>query len=80
VARDVDELLAAYALDALDDEERREVEAVLATSPEAREQLREHLETIARLHDDEMTAPPQIWDAIRDRIDGEAREDPCTDG
>src|ERR1700737_5388485 len=47
--RELEELLGAYALDAVDDDEREQVEAYLARTPEARSLAAEYRETAALL-------------------------------
>ena len=44
---DIEELLGAYALDAVDPDERRQVEAFLQTSPRARAEVDQHREVAA---------------------------------
>jgi anti-sigma factor RsiW len=55
--RELDELLGAYALDAVDEDEREQVEAYLDRTPEARSLVAEYRET-ATLLADSGTAPP----------------------
>ncbi|MCU1432543.1 MAG: hypothetical protein JWP95_1648 [Actinotalea sp.] len=55
---DLDELLAAYALDAVDDVERRTVERHVAQDPDAARELRSLRETAAKLGASEASAPP----------------------
>ncbi|WP_029251588.1 anti-sigma factor domain-containing protein [Paraoerskovia marina] len=57
------DLLPAYALDAVDDLERRQVERLLDSDPEARRALDEYRETVAAFVVD--TAPPA---ALRDSV------------
>ena len=57
------DLLAAYALDAVDDLERRSVERLLAADPEARGELDGYREVVAAFTADER--PP---DALRDQV------------
>lgn len=57
------DLLPAYALDAVDDLERRQVDRLLATDPDARRALDEYRETVAAFVVD--TAPPA---ALRDAV------------
>lgn len=65
------ELIAAYALDALDEPERRHVEELLATSEEAREELRSFSEVAAALAVG--VAGPEPPPELRERIVTEAR-------
>lgn len=55
--------LAAYAVDALDPDERAAVEAHLDGCAPCRAELAEHWETLARVVDDE-SPPPWLWDQI----------------
>lgn len=59
------DLLAAYALDAVDDLDRRTVERLLAADPEARRELDEHRAVVAAFTVD--TAPPP---GLRERVLG----------
>ena len=68
---EVDELLGAFALDAVDPEERELVERHLATDPVARAQVDEMRETaaaLASLPADDETAPAGLWQRIADAI------------
>lgn len=71
VDRELDELLGAYALHALDPDERDRVDRYLEHRLEARAEIDAHLETAARLallSDDERAAPPSVWEAIRAEV------------
>lgn len=69
------DLLAAYALDAVDRDERARIEAWLRTDPEARAELDEHLEVLAALVDDEGPAPSdRVWDSIQSALDAEVSQ------
>jgi anti-sigma factor RsiW len=75
---DMDDLLGAYALDALDDDERRAVEDYLAASPRAQAEVQEHREVATMLAWSGMDAPEGLWDRIAGSIEG--REDaPASD-
>jgi anti-sigma-K factor RskA len=65
------ELIAAYALDALDGDERARAKEVLATSEEAREELRSLTEVAAAMAT--AAAGPAPRPELRDRILGAAR-------
>jgi anti-sigma-K factor RskA len=69
---DLDALIAAYALDAVSDEERAFVEARLATSPELRAELAAHRGAAAVLGDaaPPVEPPPSLKASIFDRLDG----------
>jgi hypothetical protein len=62
--RELEELLGAYALDAVDDDEREAVEAFLATSPRARAEVAEHREIAALLAGTGAQAPDELWERI----------------
>jgi anti-sigma-K factor RskA len=68
---DPGELLAAYALDAVTDEERAIVERHLAESPEARAEVDAYREAAVRLADDTpaVAPPPSLRASIFDRLD-----------
>jgi anti-sigma factor RsiW len=58
-----DELLACYALGAIDDDDRRTVEERLATDPEARERL-EAYERAVMVAANEVGPPDHVWDHL----------------
>jgi anti-sigma-K factor RskA len=66
---ELDELLGAYALDAVDDEERRAVEQYLMISPRARQEVAEHREVATMLAWSGMSAPDGLWDRIAEHLD-----------
>jgi anti-sigma-K factor RskA len=64
---DLDALLGAYALDALDEDERARVDAYLAPNEAARDEVDELLESAASLAlapVDDVSAPPELWERI----------------
>ena len=69
------ELIAAYALDALEEDDRRKVEELLEVSSEAREELRSFVEVGAAMA---MAATPTDGPGpeLRERIIAEARAEP----
>jgi anti-sigma-K factor RskA len=70
-AGDLDSLLGAYALDALDAEDRARVDAYLERDATARAQvdeMRETAATLALLPDAAMDAPPDMWERIAQQI------------
>jgi anti-sigma factor RsiW len=67
---DLDELLGAYALDAVSDEERRAVDDYLLANPRARAEVQEHREVATMLAWSGMNAPDGLWDRIAGSIDG----------
>jgi anti-sigma-K factor RskA len=66
--RELDELLGAYALDAVDDDEREQVEEYLARTPEARSLVAEYRETAALLAHGGTEAPPGLWERIEQTL------------
>ena len=78
INRDMEALLGAYVLDALDDSERAQVEAYLAENPRARAEVDELRETVAALASapvEETVAPPELWARIAEEIEAEEIED-----
>lgn len=67
---EMDDLLGAYALDAVDDDERRAVEDYLASSPRAQAEVQEHREVATMLAWSGMDAPEGLWDRIAGSIEG----------
>ena len=67
--RELDGLLGAYALDAVDDEERRLVEQYLLVNPKARREVAEHREVATMLAWSSMSAPEGLWDRIAADLD-----------
>ena len=65
----LDELLGAYALDAVDDLERRRVEAYLAEHPEARAEVWQMRQAASMLAHTGNPAPDGIWDRIADTLE-----------
>ena len=57
------DLLPTYALDAVDDAERRAVEQLLAADPDARRELDEYREVVATFTSDEQP-PPGLRDQV----------------
>jgi hypothetical protein len=71
---DMDELLGAYALDAVTEEERRAVEDYLLANPRARAEVQEHREVATMLAWSGMDAPEGLWDRIAGSLEGSATE------
>jgi len=69
--RELDELLGAYALDAVDDDEREQVEAYIDRTPEARALVAEYRETAALLAHSGTEAPPGLWERIEKTLEEE---------
>ena len=70
---ELDALLGAYALDALDPQDQLRVDAYLAVNAHARREVDELRETAASLvlaptGDDAVPAPPELWDRISAEI------------
>jgi anti-sigma factor RsiW len=61
---ELDELLGAYALDAVDDDERRAVEQYLLVNPRARAEVEDHREVASLLAWSGAAAPDGLWDRI----------------
>lgn len=65
----IESLLGAYALDAVSDDERREVELLLDRSPQARAELTTMQVAVDALAAEAVAAPPiGTWDRLRDRL------------
>ena len=64
----VEELLGAYALNAVDDDERAQVEAHLAECPRCRSEVDQHREVAAHLALSGSPAPDGLWDRIAEVI------------
>lgn len=65
---DIRDLLPAWALDAVDDDERALVEARLATDPELRAEADELLALTADLGDGDIAPPPSLKASVLDTI------------
>jgi len=61
---EVEELLGAYSLDAVDADEREQVERHLAECPRCRAELADHLEVAAQLGQAGGSAPDGLWGRI----------------
>jgi anti-sigma-K factor RskA len=80
---ELDTLLGAYALDALEPGERARVDAYLATNARARDEvdeLRESAASLALAPVDDAIAPPELWDRITSTIDAEDASDGSAGG
>jgi anti-sigma factor RsiW len=66
---DLDELLGAFALDAVDDDERRLLDAYVAANPRARSELEQHREVATLLAFTGSAAPEGLWDRIAASLD-----------
>ncbi|MEO5902204.1 MAG: anti-sigma factor [Ilumatobacteraceae bacterium] len=67
-----DELLGAYALDAVDDDERHEIEEYLRVDARAAAEIDELRETAATLGWSPMAPPEGLWERIAASLEGEA--------
>jgi len=79
---ELDSLLGAYALDALDRDERLRVDTYVANNARARaevDELRESAASLALAPVDDLTAPPHLWDRISLSIDDELSLDADSD-
>ena len=68
-ADELDELLGAFALDAVDPDERQAVEDYLRVNPRARAEVEEHREVAAQLAFEGGDAPAGVWSAIQASLD-----------
>lgn len=69
-------LLGAYALDAVSNDERREVEALLDQSPSARAELATMQIAVDALAAEAASAPPMgTWERLLDRLSDDAADD-----
>lgn len=71
-SKDLDELLGAYALDAVDDDERAELDDYVAANPRARAEVEGYREVASLLAFTGAPAPEGIWDRIAAAIDDSA--------
>ena len=69
---DLDELLGAYALDAVSPEEAKRVEDYLTINPKAAAEVREHREVATMLAFTGMDAPEGLWNRIEQELDASA--------
>ena len=70
--RQIEELLGAFALDAVDADERDLVEAHLAGCPRCRAEVAAHRETAALLAHTGTRAPEGVWERIAESIEDDA--------
>lgn len=68
----LNELLGAYALDAVEDDERRAVDEYLRVSPAAAAEVRQHREVASMLAWNAAPVPSGLWERIACSLDGEA--------
>ena len=75
---DHDAMLGAYALDAVDADERAEIEAYLAQTPEARAEVDRYQAAIVALAEDELqtTMPEGVWDRVSSAMFGGGAAEP----
>ena len=71
-SHDLDELLGAYALDAVSPEEADRVADYLAINPKAAAEVREHREVATMLAFTGMDAPEGLWSRIEQELDAPA--------
>jgi len=72
--QEIESLLGAYALDAVDDEERREIEAYLVVDPRARAEVEMHREVATLMAFSGAAAPEGLWDRIAGSLEERAPE------
>ena len=65
---EMDELLGAYALDAVDADERDQIDQYLEENPRARAEVTEHREVAAMMSLAGGQAPDGLWDRIADEL------------
>jgi anti-sigma-K factor RskA len=73
---EIEELLGVYALDALDDDERQEVEEHLPSCPRCRAELAAHREVAAMLGNAVAESPTAAPDGLWDRISSSLLDEP----
>jgi hypothetical protein len=66
---DLDDLLGAYALDAVNEDERMQIETYLARSPQARAEVQRHHEVAAAIAASPGEAPAPLWLRIEALLD-----------
>lgn len=71
---EIEELLGAYALDAVDADERVAVEEHLRTCPKCRAEVESHREVIALLANEGAPAPEGLWTRIESSLEAPAPE------
>lgn len=69
------ESLGAFALDAVDERERVEIERHLSGCEECRAEVTEHREMAARLAEADLPPPAGVWERIQKSIHAEARSE-----
>lgn len=69
---ELDELLGAYALDAVDPDEQRRVEDYLRINPRAAAEVQQHREVATMLAFTGMDAPADLWSKIESEIESTA--------
>jgi anti-sigma-K factor RskA len=74
---EVRELLGAYALDALESDERRQVDELLLTDASARAELHELEHAAAWLGHASLRPPESAWDSIAAEVDRDLAADPA---
>ncbi len=70
---ELDSLLGAYALDAVDDLERVRIDRYLAASPRARAELDDHLQVAMMLGNSAGPAPASVWEQIDAKVQATPR-------
>lgn len=66
---EIEELIGAYALDAVDPDERQAIEAHLVDCPRCQAELAEHLETASYLSYGGAAAPDELWGRIASALE-----------
>jgi regulator of protease activity HflC (stomatin/prohibitin superfamily) len=66
---DLEDLLGAYALDAVNEDERKQIDAYLVRSPQARAEVQRHHEVAAAIAASPGEAPAPLWLRIESLLD-----------
>src|SRR6478736_3707963 len=72
---EIQDLLAAYAIDAVDDDERRQIDEYLAGDPEARAEVSGLQHSASYLAHTGGPPPPGVWERLEAVIQESARPD-----
>jgi hypothetical protein len=73
---EVEELLGAFALDAVDADQARAIEVHLAECPRCRAEVQAHRETVALIAGSGSDVPPDLWDRVAAAVESEGSAAP----